>query len=263
MITHYFNPIRLTWSVFMGLVVCLGLLGCSPVIRTLRTSQANGSLTPLVPTSPVVPVPSGFSDDFDNGIIGSEWMFSADPSARLGHFLSSLAVPVSESGGGLRIDESLNEYRANGLETVDSYDFTGATTSVEITTFPFSDGLRYREGGLWLINQNFDGYEIYVAGDTISFGTYLNNTSFDMTSLPFDPVNHKWLRIHHDVVLDQILFQAAPDGATWTTLRTMARALPIDDVHITIYGLVGNEGNGLSGFPVIVSDHFSTNALKF
>ncbi|MBS1963193.1 MAG: hypothetical protein JST04_13335 [Bdellovibrionales bacterium] len=200
-------------------------------------------------------------DDFGDATRGGGWKLISDAGTYLPGGDPDPAITVTEASGVLSVGEPVNESRLNGYETNQALDLTGAFTSVKIDTFPAYTGTRYREAGLWIANSSGDGWEMFASG-TYSLHMLSFSSGFvaDDVSIALDTTNHKYIRIRHDVNADTMNFETSPDGVTWTSRRSMARAFPITNMHFTIYGYGANGADGPSGSPTCKLDNFATNA---
>lgn len=89
-------------------------------------------------------------------------------------------------------------------------------------------------------------YEVQVSGDSPILKFILNykNTSNVLTygpvilhSVAYDPVNHRHLRLRHDIGTDQLELQTSPNGADWNTQIAVARDASFNPASVTTISL--------------------------
>lgn len=107
------------------------------------------------------------------------------------------------------------------LASVASYDATNSSIVIETTALNAADQFGF---GLQNTDDTTDFIEFYCDG-TVSgnllFDEAVNQVT-DVTTTPFNPTNHRWLRITHTG--GNWLWETSPDGITFTTQRTKAPA---------------------------------------
>lgn len=130
-----------------------------------------------------------------------------------------------------------------------------------MSTIPVNMG-PYCEAGLWIIDADADGWEIYVAEGTLNAGSYYRSGSSDIISYPYDPVAQRYLRIRHTSVGNQIVFETSADDENWTVLRSMARDTSINyfTMHFMLYSYVATRSEPLLNQPFARFNHIKTNA---
>lgn len=202
-----------------------------------------------------------FLDEFNEPSMNYLWQLGTNPGSYSSIFNLNITTTVSFDGNEVIFGEPGAGTEAQTLETLQNFDITNSWVSTEMSGPPVNDGLRYREGGLWILNSSSDGWEIYKADGLLYSGTYLSNGTGSQTNVAFDPINHKHLRIRHESVTDSIHFEASPDGLVWSLLRTMARgSIPIDEIHFMLYTYANNNGNGPSTIPAVKFNSIKSNA---
>lgn len=202
-----------------------------------------------------------FLDEFNDTTMNYFWQLGTNPmSYSFIHDLDA-TTPVSFDGNEVIFGEPGVDSKGQTLETLQDCDITDAWVSTEMSAPPVDDGLRKREGGLWIINSDGDGWEIYKSNGSLTSGTYLSNGSGDPSSVAFNAVAHRHLRIRHETSDDSINFEASPDGMTWSTIRTMSRgSIPINNIHFMLYFYGENNGYGPSGIPGVKFNNIKSSA---
>lgn len=62
----------------------------------------------------------------------------------------------------------------------------------------------------------------------------MDDVSSSATSIAYDPVQHRHLRIRHDCVRDEVLFETSPDATTWTARRTVSATVDLRAAHLEL-----------------------------
>jgi hypothetical protein len=147
------------------------------------------------PLGPFAPL----SDDFESGVLSWGTVGQSDGSSNVVHWDTGALVFVPS---GVRVDYSW-------VKSNDAFDFTQGTIQAEILSMPPADltslevwfGLKVGENDL----------AIYQSDGELRFP--------DRTRVLFDPVAHRFLRLHSDEC--GLIFDASPDGETWTRLAAI------------------------------------------
>ncbi len=171
------------------------------------------------------------SDDFnDNSLDTAKWNLndlfggSADPN-----------VPIAETEQRLEIGPLLQNVDGpslSGIRTVNAYNFNDAYSYVELIQAPASDTnakAMFTVGNIATIGNGVNTYyQIYESGGTL-FGQrrspsgrgFAETTLF---SIPYDAVNHRFLRIRHDAATNSLIMDTAPGSGgvpgTWVQQYT-------------------------------------------
>ena len=202
-----------------------------------------------------------FLDDFSQLNLGSIWQRSSNPAAYSSVYNDDPAITISSDGDKLVFGQSINDWIGAKFETTQNFDFTDSWVSTEMSTPPVDDG-RYQEAGLWIINSDYDGWEMYKANGNLTCAEWLysGGASADVT-IPFDPIAHRFLRIRHEADDDSINFEASPDGVVWSVIRSVNRTgHPISQLHFILYAYGSNQGMGPSGNPMAKFNSIQSNA---
>ncbi|HJT66463.1 MAG TPA: proprotein convertase P-domain-containing protein [Pyrinomonadaceae bacterium] len=163
------------------------------------------------------------ADDFnDNCLNTSAWTASDLFSGFI-----DLGVPLSETSheleiGPLLLNASGSHYR--GIRSVNSYDFTGASAYVELVQPADQAGTA---DAMFTVGGNVDHYyRIFVNGGSLLGHRKVAGVRTTIFQLPYDPVNHRYLRIRHDATTNSVVFETAPSSGsgpgTWTVRYTEA-----------------------------------------
>jgi hypothetical protein len=160
-----------------------------------------------------------FLDDFDELDLVTRWQLGTELGSYSYVYGLAAGIPITTEAGELVIGESTNSFVGQTLETRQSFNFTDSWVSIEMSTPPVDDPLRYQEAGLWILNPDGDGWEIYKAGNSLYFGEWFYPNLGDFLAVIFDPVQHRFLRIRHELDDNTMNFEASSDGVTWNLLR--------------------------------------------
>ena len=117
----------------------------------------------------------------------------------------------------------------SGLQSTIAYDLTGSFAFTQITP-DIGDGSQT----MLLLSPDFtNGYLIgYISGDLVA-QTATGGTATTLSSIPYDPVNHAWLRISE--AAGTITYATSPDGLTWTTQATSGEPEPVGELFAIIF----------------------------
>lgn len=206
-----------------------------------------------------------FYDDFSQLQLGTLWQLSTSPTTYMGAFSSDPTISITSDGNELIFGETLNMWTGLNLETLQDFNLTDAWVSTEISMAPLDDGLRFREGGLWIINSASNGWEIFVYNGYLYAGTFLSDYSGNQNpkDTPYDPINHRFVRIRHQSIDERIYFETSADGDHWVTFRSLpvdVNVLPYTRLHLMLYTYTSHETHGNSGIPLVKFNEFRSNA---
>ncbi len=221
-------------------------------VEFLGTAYASSELV----AATVVPT-GGFTDNFDDNVIGAEWCVSSTCSHL--QWATDPLVTVAEVGGRFAVDVSCPVCLYNGLVTSRPYYFWGARMTVELVVPPVDGG---PEAGIAIDFARERTVEMYKKGTDLiySYHGVSGLWVYAAPSVPYDLVAHRWLRILHDPSDDSIDYQTSPDGQTWTTRGSVSQALlgaRKDTAYLSLYG-----GDGEGPTTAVEFDNFSTTATK-
>jgi hypothetical protein len=76
-------------------------------------------------------------------------------------------------------------------------------------------------------------YRMTVEAGALALGI-MDDGAASSTSLAYDPVQHRHLRIRHDCVSDQVVFETSPDGAAWTARRTATASVDLRAAYVEL-----------------------------
>jgi hypothetical protein len=142
------------------------------------------------------------------------------------------AVTVVATGGHLVITPrtGVSGLHHNGATTARTYALTCGSARVELvqaasaasgadTTFAM-----VADAGRW--------YRITVESGALVFGT--TDGAPAQTTVAYDAVQHRHLRIRHDCVADKVLYETSPDAVTWTTRRTIPATVDLRSAYVEL-----------------------------
>ncbi len=132
-------------------------------------------------------------------------------------------VKAAEQNGQLQIaplaNTAGNHY--NGYVSVRSWDMMGAQASVEVVQTTNGPGMSFVVG----FDYN-NWYRIAFSAGSLVLEDQVNGVRATV-SVPYNNSLHRFWRIRHNAVADQIVFETSADRSTWTVQRQIARQLPI------------------------------------
>jgi len=147
------------------------------------------------------------ADDFnDNSLNTVNW----DPY-NLFSGLTDTNVAFAETGqrfevGPLLQNTGSSHYR--GIRTVNLYTFTDSYAHVELVQATASNT---SADAMFTIGNSVDSYyRLYVSGNTLYGQRKIGATKTTLFSLPYDPVNHRFLRIRHEGATGKAVLETAP-----------------------------------------------------
>jgi len=155
--------------------------------------------------------PPALSDDFnDNSLETTKW----NANSLFSGFID-LSIPISETGQRLEIGPLLtntpdSHYR--GIRSVNTYNFTGSYCYVElIQPAPATT----KADAIFTVGNDVNNYyRLYVSEGTLYGLRKIGGSKTTLFSLPYDPVNHRFLRIRHQATGSVTLDTAPATGET-------------------------------------------------
>ncbi|MBI3652031.1 MAG: IPT/TIG domain-containing protein [Acidobacteria bacterium] len=155
-------------------------------------------------------------DDFNNNTLDTtKWSLN---NLFSGYTDSGVAVSDQNQHleiGALKQNTSGSHY--NGLRSALSYNFTGAYAAVELVQPP--NAATAADAMLTIGQDPNNYYRIYVEAGNLICQKKAKGTKMDLLTVPFDAVNHRFLRIRHDAASGNVVFETAPGSGgvpgTW------------------------------------------------
>ena len=161
------------------------------------------------------------SDDFnDNSINTSVW----NPNDVFSGFTNT-NVPIAETSQQIEIGPLLQNVSGSsyrGMRTVNTYDFTGAYTYVELVQAPATNT---SADAMFTIGNSVTAYyRIYEEGGTLRGIRNIGGTKTTLFSITYNSTNHRFWRIRHDSSSGNVTLDTAPGSGgvpgTWTQQYT-------------------------------------------
>jgi hypothetical protein len=200
-----------------------------PVPRTFLIDNLNGGISPGIRWCPA----ATFTDDFDDGIMKSEWLISGNG-----------ACMTREQDGQLVFDYSEPSTGSCGYYTRSRFDLSDSTLAVAA---PSADvGAMYVYIGAF--SRNGDELEIRQGQGELVGRKRVQETSDRTFAFPYDPVQHRWWRLRGND--GTAYWETSADGKTWTTHASHSNPpLQLDRLEIRLWsysndGGLDNLGNG-------------------
>jgi hypothetical protein len=171
------------------------------------------------------------SDDFETGLDTNAW---------------STYGPAGASGGRLVLKPAQSGGSSAGVITQSTFDVASCMVWAELS--PFAASVPGDVSLMVSVDNTLDA-ELWVeqnptspSGRDIVFSVE-QNSSEDNQKKPYDPVNHRWLRIRFPG--QQVVFETSPDGKVWTVQRQAQRPVPLTQAHIELAANVWSWSNTL------------------
>jgi len=157
------------------------------------------------------------ADDFDdNSLDATKWI-----AGNLFSGFTDSATPAVERNqrfeiGPLLANTSGSHY--NGIRSAGRYDFTGAYCYVRLVQAAASNTTA---DAMLTIGVDVDNYyRIYVEGTSLTIQKKTGGAKSTLLTLPFDSINHQFVRLRHDAVRGDVVFETAPNASnqpgSWT-----------------------------------------------
>jgi Big-like domain-containing protein/IPT/TIG domain-containing protein len=232
-------------------------------LLTARATDNRGAIT----TSGLVAVTAPtFYDDFnDNSLDLAKWFIQTPGSA----------ATVTEQSQQLRITLPTNVATYNGVGSNATYDMRGGTAQVELVQSVSQAGFVENFMTVQLDAQNY--LMIQTGAGNLLMRSMVNGAN-DQLSVPYDAVAHRFWRIRHSLGTNTVSFETSPDGAVWTSRKTVTAGFSLTSVRFNLFAGAYATGNPTPGAaiyndfqfiadpssgtpPPIFSDDFNDNSL--
>ncbi len=211
----------------------------STTITATTPAQAAGAVNVVVtnPNNQSATLANGFTytsspppgetvllaDDFNNNTLDTtKWIANNVFSG-----FTDSTVAVSETNQQLQIGplkQNLGGSHYNGIRSASTYNFSGGYAYVEIVQVaPSTTGA----DAMFTIGKDANNYyRIFVEAGNFICQKRVGGTKTDLFTAAFDPVNHKFWRIRHDLITGNIIFETASGSGgipgTWTQRASQA-----------------------------------------
>ncbi len=117
----------------------------------------------------------------------------------------------------------------NGFTSANSIDFTNTSAAVEVLQSTTGSS----ETHLQLSIDDSNNIITVVSGGNIIFQYSVNGVR-SRTYVPYDPAQHRFWRIRHDIAGDEIVWETSADNITWVVQRTAPRPLAITSMRVRL-----------------------------
>ena len=199
---------------------------------TARATDNRGATTTSSSLNITTPT---FYDDFnDNSLDLSKWHLRAPSSP----------ATVSEQSQQLRITLPPNTATYNGVGSNAYYDMRGGTAQVEIVQSVSQAGWVENYLILEMDGQNHLFIQTGV-GNLILQSTV--NGVVDRLITPYDPAAHRYWRIRHNLTTNTVSFETSPDGAIWTSRKTVTAGFAVTALRFVLMAGAWGTGNAAPG----------------
>jgi len=198
------------------------------------------------------------SDDFnDNTIDTTKWT----ANDLLSGFTDN-TLPINETLQRLEIGPLLSgtsgsHYR--GIRSVNSYNFTGGSCSVELVQPPVASTTAY---AMFTIGSDVDNfYRLYVSGGMLVGERKVSGSKTTLFTISYNAQNHRFLRIRHDPINNNIVMETAPSNGsgpgTWVQQYAQSWSSSVQ-IATVIFELKGGTSVAEGSAPgKVIFDNFS------
>lgn len=237
--------LRLSLGIALSLVLMLLLVGAF-ALGVLTTQRVEAHSTPAAVVF-LPPPPPIFSDDFnDNSLDPAKWtandLFSG---------FSDLSLPLTETSQRLEIGplpQNTGASRYRGVRTINNFDFTGGSASVELVQAASS---ATAADAMFTVGYTVEAYyRIYVSAGVLRGQKKIGATKITLFTASYDPAAHRFLRIRHDSATGNVVLETAPGSAgtpgTWVQRfsEPWAATIPLTPTSLELKaGVWQSEGN--------------------
>ncbi|HKY43050.1 MAG TPA: IPT/TIG domain-containing protein [Pyrinomonadaceae bacterium] len=161
------------------------------------------------------------SDDFnDNSLDTNKWV-----NNNLFSGFTNTNVPIAETSQRLEIGPLLQNVSGSsyrGIRTVNSYNFTGGYTYVELVQAAASNT---SADSMFTVGNSVTAYyRIFTEAGNLIGQRNIGGTKTTLFSITYDLTNHRFLRIRHDSSTNSVTLDTAPGNSgtpgTWTQRYT-------------------------------------------
>ena len=161
------------------------------------------------------------TDDFGGSSLDSEWRTWQDS-----------LCSYDEAGGVLSLQvEAAADGDDCGFYSQHAFDFNNSSVSIEIASMPANGA----EAWLFVSDpDDEDAVGIDVYDDTLSADGVIGGSWVNFTSVPYDPVEHRFLAIREEGGTTR--WQTSPDGLTWNDLHSRPTPVLVSTTGIVFGG---------------------------
>ncbi|MCA1579188.1 MAG: hypothetical protein LC794_17705 [Acidobacteria bacterium] len=201
-------------------------------LLTARATDNRGAITASV----VVPLTTPtFYDDFnDNSLDSGKWHIGEAASPAV----------VSEQNQQLRITLPASTATYNGIGSNALYDMRGGTVQVELVQSVSQAG--WVENFLYLESDAQNYFMIQTGGGSLLMRARTNGSN-DQLVIPYDAAAHRYWRIRHNLNTNSVSFETSPDGAIWTSRKTVTAGFSLTAIRLVLLAGAWGTGNAAPG----------------
>lgn len=143
------------------------------------------------------------------------------------------AVAVVATAGRLTVTPrtGVSGLHHGGLTTARTFPMTCAAASVELAQAASASSAA--DTTFAVVADPARGYRMTVESGALVLGIMNGGTS-SQTNVTYDPVQHRHLRIRHDCVKNEILFETSSDAITWTARRSAPASVDLRSAYVEL-----------------------------
>jgi len=162
------------------------------------------------------------TDDFEDGVRGSQWSRSFNPSG----------TALSETGGNLVVTPAIARPTPAfaAYASLYWYDLRGSHVLVEVPQMV--DTTSHAQAFLQLTFDSMNYLETVQENGTLSFRKWVGGTVSTAATVPYDPAQHRWWQIRESG--GTTYWDTSPDGTNWTRRASDANPSYVGEVQIVI-----------------------------
>ena len=198
----------------------------SPTPTPTPTATPTPTTTPT--PSPTPPLTGSASDDFnDNSQDPTKWSLGVLSSPVFDSLVAALEQnqrleiqPLANVAG--------NHY--NGFVSAGTLNLNNSRIAVEVVAAPATGA-----DTIFAIGTDNNNYYRFVVSGSLLYLQEKVAGVVTQTSIAFDPVNHRFWRIRHDLLTNMVIFETSPNGVTnWNDRRSGVRRVPLTAARIEL-----------------------------
>jgi hypothetical protein len=159
------------------------------------------------------------TDAFDTTVDFSKWNWS-----------SGSVVWDSGAGGRAKIPCATSYYSLATAMTGPWYDLTGSAVFAKMTPPPNGAGSREFYIEALRATVNTDKVSFFWASGNLYWRLTRGGVQISQSSIPYDAVNHAWLRIRESG--GTVYFDTSPDGAVWTNRASLVPGFDVSKIWV-------------------------------
>jgi hypothetical protein len=202
---------------FVPVLACVVVAGCDGAFDLAHVPSVDAAID--------APLGTCVEDDFEAGIIDGQWFLTGVSagvvvSVQSGHAVFSIPASTTD-----------NQDPYGGLGT-DTRDLTGAVAQVEILAV--SSATDTSEVVMQFGVDSKNSYSMLVQRHRLITRKFVDNLQTNDT-IPYDSVQHRFIRMRHDLVADAMVYEARSADGEWTEVSRTTANVALTSATLAIY----------------------------